>query len=77
MRSLKDTFNPKDMLNDAIHNFHPSYQKYTQQRNPKDDFDDEPTDSYQGDALTAYKEQDNSIQSTVPAPPIPPPIQSH
>ncbi|CAH8863979.1 unnamed protein product [Trichobilharzia szidati] len=77
LRSLRDTFNPKDMLNDAIHNFHPSYQKYTQQRNPKDDFDDEPTGSYQGDALTAYKEQDNSIQSTVPAPPIPPPIQSH
>lgn len=28
--SLKETVNPKDMLNDAIHNFHPQYQQYTQ-----------------------------------------------
>lgn len=28
--SLKETMNPKDIMQDAIHNFHPSYQKYTQ-----------------------------------------------
>ncbi|CAH8589372.1 unnamed protein product [Heterobilharzia americana] len=76
LRSLRDTFNPKDMLNDAIHNFHPSYQKYTQQRNAKDDFDDELTDSYQGNVLASHTDQLN-IQSTVPAPPIPPPLQPH
>lgn len=29
--SLKDTMSPRDMMNDAIHNFHPQYQQYTQQ----------------------------------------------
>jgi hypothetical protein len=29
--SLKETMNPKDIMNDAIHNFHPQYQQYTQQ----------------------------------------------
>ncbi|XP_070581334.1 transmembrane protein 184B-like [Ptychodera flava] len=29
--SLKETMNPKDFVNDAIHNFSPAYQQYTQQ----------------------------------------------
>jgi leucyl aminopeptidase len=28
--SLKETMNPRDIMNDAIHNFHPNYQQYTQ-----------------------------------------------
>ncbi|XP_046451754.1 transmembrane protein 184B-like [Daphnia pulex] len=28
--SLKETVNPKDMMTDAFHNFHPQYQQYTQ-----------------------------------------------
>uniref|UniRef100_A0A6G1SII7 Transmembrane protein 184B n=1 Tax=Aceria tosichella TaxID=561515 RepID=A0A6G1SII7_9ACAR len=28
--SLKDTVNPRDIMTDAIHNFHPQYQQYTQ-----------------------------------------------
>lgn len=28
--SLKETMNPKDIVTDAIHNFHPQYQQYTQ-----------------------------------------------
>lgn len=28
--NLKETMNPKDIMNDAIHNFHPHYQQYTQ-----------------------------------------------
>ncbi|CAG9862994.1 unnamed protein product [Phyllotreta striolata] len=28
--SLKETVNPKDIMTDAIHNFHPQYQQYTQ-----------------------------------------------
>ncbi|KAF8794842.1 transmembrane protein 184B-like [Argiope bruennichi] len=32
--SLKETINPKDIMNDAIHNFHPQYQQYTQYTAP-------------------------------------------
>lgn len=28
--NLKDTVNPRDIMTDAIHNFHPQYQQYTQ-----------------------------------------------
>lgn len=28
--NLKETMNPKDIMADAIHNFHPNYQQYTQ-----------------------------------------------
>lgn len=28
--SLKETMNVKDVMQDAIHNFHPQYQQYTQ-----------------------------------------------
>ncbi|PAV76666.1 hypothetical protein WR25_25561 [Diploscapter pachys] len=31
--SLKETMNPKDVMQDAIHNFHPQYQQYTQHSN--------------------------------------------
>lgn len=27
---LQETMNPKDIMTDAIHNFHPQYQQYTQ-----------------------------------------------
>ena len=29
--NLRETINPKDIMADAIHNFHPDYQEYTQQ----------------------------------------------
>ncbi|KAI1725433.1 organic solute transporter ostalpha domain-containing protein [Ditylenchus destructor] len=32
--SLKETMNPKDIMQDAIHNFHPQYASYTQHSNP-------------------------------------------
>lgn len=28
--SIQETMNPKDIMTDAIHNFHPQYQQYTQ-----------------------------------------------
>jgi len=31
--NLKETINPKDIMVDAIHNFHPNYQEYTQHGN--------------------------------------------
>lgn len=39
--NLKETMNPKDIMADAIHNFHPQYQQYTQQgsRIPQEDSD--------------------------------------
>jgi len=36
--SLKETVNPRDIMTDAIHNFHPQYQQYTQY-NPSADGD--------------------------------------
>lgn len=29
-KHLQETMNPKDIMTDAIHNFHPQYQQYTQ-----------------------------------------------
>lgn len=41
--------NPKDMVNDAIHNFHPQYQQYTQQgiNAPKEDMEYKRDQQYQ------------------------------
>ncbi|TPP65986.1 Organic solute transporter subunit alpha/Transmembrane protein 184 family-containing protein, partial [Fasciola gigantica] len=79
LRSLRDTVNPRDMFHDAIHNFHPNYQKYTEQRNPKDDTTDEDEGlnlhKPNGSAMQE-KNPSNPILPTVPAPPIPPVPQS-
>ncbi|CAG5125266.1 unnamed protein product, partial [Candidula unifasciata] len=49
--SLKETMNPRDIMQDAIHNFHPHYQHYTQQgmKASEEDHQDGPwsTDHYQ------------------------------
>lgn len=34
--SLKETVNPRDIMTDAIHNFHPQYQQYTQYNSAND-----------------------------------------
>lgn len=34
--SLKETINPRDIMTDAIHNFHPQYQQYTQHQASSD-----------------------------------------
>nr|VZI23985.1 unnamed protein product [Spirometra erinaceieuropaei] len=60
LRSLRDTFNPRDMLHDAIHNFHPTYQKYTEQRSHRD-FDDADDDS-----------EGTVTLHSIPPPPVPP-----
>lgn len=36
--SLKETMNPRDIMNDAIHNFHPNYQQYTNYQSSKPNF---------------------------------------
>jgi hypothetical protein len=30
MARCRETMNPRDIMTDAIHNFHPQYQQYTQ-----------------------------------------------
>ena len=30
---FRETMNPRDIMTDAIHNFHPQYQQYTQYTN--------------------------------------------
>uniref|UniRef100_A0A1I8IWJ4 G_PROTEIN_RECEP_F1_2 domain-containing protein n=1 Tax=Macrostomum lignano TaxID=282301 RepID=A0A1I8IWJ4_9PLAT len=45
--SLKETINPRDMVHDAIHNFHPQYQQYVQHTNRR------PSDPDDGGGATA------------------------
>ena len=59
--NLKETMNPKDIMADAIHNFHPNYQQYTQHgQNTGDQTDD----------LEYYHDIDRQPSSRPP--PIPP-----
>lgn len=60
--NLKETMNPKDIMADAIHNFHPNYQQYTQQgMSPRED-------------MEYYQEQEEQQQHQhqVPPPQEPP-----
>ena len=34
--ATRETMNPRDIMTDAIHNFHPQYQQYTQYSSGKD-----------------------------------------
>merc|ERR1719273_500270 len=40
--SLKETMNPRDIMTDAIHNFHPQYQQYTQYSSDNRRFQNKP-----------------------------------
>lgn len=73
LRSLRDTVDPRDMLQDAIHNFHPTYQKYTQQRPLKAESDDDTQSNTLHDTLYKSQSTKHMTSSNVPAPPIPPP----
>uniref|UniRef100_A0A5K3FZZ1 Transmembrane protein n=2 Tax=Mesocestoides corti TaxID=53468 RepID=A0A5K3FZZ1_MESCO len=57
--NLRDTFNPHDVLRDAFHNFHPTYQKYTEQRTHPE---------------FVVNEESSRVNppNATPAPPIPP-----
>lgn len=48
--SLRETMNPRDIMTDAIHNFHPQYQQYTQysSTNPSKDQTHKRNGSYEG-----------------------------
>lgn len=71
--SLKETMNPRDIMQDAIHNFHPQYQQYTQQgmKIPHDEEGTEPGWPY--DQQYPYQQQppypNGAIPTTRPMPP--------
>ncbi|XP_049860403.1 transmembrane protein 184B isoform X1 [Schistocerca gregaria] len=52
--SLKETMNPKDIMTDAIHNFHPQYQQYTQ-------YSSGGSDSQRGIRVSSYDPDDPSL----------------
>jgi len=41
--TLRETMNPRDIMTDAIHNFHPQYQQYTQYSSDNKRFQNKPT----------------------------------
>ena len=59
--NLKETMNPKDIMADAIHNFHPNYQQYTQHGQDGDPSDD----------LEYYQDIEHQRVSRGPPPPRP------
>lgn len=69
--SLKETINPRDIMSDAIHNFHPQYQQYTQyQSNGQAQRSNNATGNQQatcsgGGAPTSKTGHSGSVDSTV------------
>lgn len=59
--NLKETMNPKDIMADAIHNFHPNYQQYTQHGQDGDPSDD----------MEYYQDVERQSASRATAPPRP------
>ena len=71
--SLKETMNPRDIMQDAIHNFHPQYQQYTQQgmKIPQEEEHSEPAagwsyDQYQHKGKQQQQYQQNGHAVTSP-----------
>lgn len=64
--------NPKDIMNDAIHNFHPQYQQYTQYTAPPPPLPGMSGDQSANvpeDQMSQKQENKNNTQT------IPPPLQ--
>ncbi|VDM63970.1 unnamed protein product [Angiostrongylus costaricensis] len=68
--SLKETMNPKDIMQDAIHNFHPQYQQYTQVRNlvPDSSVEGHSLQSNMGTLSTSYLNASGRIYSIITQP---------
>ena len=82
---LQETMNPKDIMADAIHNFHPNYQQYTQQGGsmPRDDMDyyqdQQPPPQHQmppPQEPPGYNSGAGAVPAAVPAPPRQPNVQA-
>lgn len=73
--SLKETVNPRDIMTDAIHNFHPQYQQYTQynsgdvsNRSKKNSISDEDNmpDASEDKTYQDQKNEERVIESSPP-----------
>merc|ERR1719466_690492 len=59
--SLRETMNPRDIMTDAIHNFHPQYQQYTQYSSDNKRFKDkQPGNNLDGSMVDSPVPADNN-----------------
>lgn len=65
--SLKETINPRDIMTDAIHNFHPQYQQYTQYQSTSNGNRGGPSGSITDDQRAKFQQSD-SLDSADGAP---------
>ncbi|KPM05756.1 transmembrane protein 184B-like protein 1 [Sarcoptes scabiei] len=61
--SLKETMNPRDIMNDAIHNFHPNYQQYTQYSSKPDHIGPNPVGNGSTSKSPIFNESANGYNS--------------
>jgi len=62
--SLKETMNPRDIMTDAIHNFHPQYQQYTQYSSDNRRFKGPETQQHQNPSHQQQQFQQQQPQQT-------------
>lgn len=64
--SLKETINPRDIMTDAIHNFHPQYQQYTQYQagNNANPTGNGQSEGMSGGASSSRHEDDNRMANS-------------
>merc|ERR1719208_804362 len=60
--TLRETMNPRDIMTDALHNFHPQYSQYTQYSSDNKRFQPQQQQQQQ-------QEQQNNNMNVTPAPP--------
>lgn len=65
--SLKETMNPRDVMQDAIHNFHPQYQQYTQQGMKIPQEEEHAADGWPYDQYQNRPVQNGNVSSSVAA----------
>lgn len=78
--SLKETMNPRDIMQDAIHNFHPNYSQYTQQGSKipqeeeaadgwpyRDQYQNRPTQNGVSPANNVIQTRQHNLSTTTPA----------
>lgn len=77
--SLKETMNPRDIMQDAIHNFHPNYSQYTQQGSKipqeeeaadgwpyRDQYQNRPTQNGVSAASNVIQTRQHNLSTTTP-----------
>eukprot|EP00092_Neocalanus_flemingeri_P017128 GFUD01018525.1.p1 GENE.GFUD01018525.1~~GFUD01018525.1.p1 ORF type:complete len:486 (+),score=123.70 GFUD01018525.1:167-1624(+) len=75
--TLRETMNPRDIMTDAIHNFHPQYQQYTQYSSDNKRFQGQPQQNNNMDAQQTgpdpvVEKSGNGVVLSAPAPAAPP-----